>query len=98
MLLVCTDGTWRAADLTDARHPGDEQLAKEFIFHRHLSEEVIDFIVLAICSVPPLPDHVSINKAGLCKENRVGRERCKINSPCTPFTVIVFLLLRLLCI
>lgn len=60
------------ADLTDARHPGDEHLAKEFVLHRHLSEEVVDFIVLAIRSAP-FPDHVGKNKTGLCRERE--RER-----------------------
>ena len=52
-------------DLTDASHPGDEQLAKEFILDRHLGEEVVDFVVLTICSVPSFFDHVSEDKTGL---------------------------------
>lgn len=55
------------AHLADAGHPGNEQLAKKFIFHRHLSEEEVDFVVLAICSVFPLPNHVGKNKTGFCK-------------------------------
>lgn len=65
--------TW--TDLTDARHPGDEQLAKELVFHRHLSEEVVDFVVLAICLVSLFSDHVRKNKTGLCEESREGGER-----------------------
>ena len=59
-------------DLTDACHPGDEQLAKEFVLDRHLGEKVVDFVVLAICFVPPFSDHVCVNKTGLCEEG--GRE------------------------
>lgn len=63
-------------DLTDTCHPGDEQLAKEFVLHWHLSEEVVDFIILTIYSVSLFsPDHVGKNKTGLCKESREGRER-----------------------
>lgn len=58
------------AHLTDARHPGDEQLAKELILHRHLREEVVDFIVLTIPFVRPLPDHICKNKTGLCRQRR----------------------------
>lgn len=57
-------------DLTDACHPGDEQLAKEFVLHWYLSEEVVDFIVLTVYSACPFPDHVGKNKTGLCKESR----------------------------
>lgn len=38
-------------DLADARHPGDEQLAKELVLHRHLGEEEVDLIVLAVHAV-----------------------------------------------
>ncbi len=62
-------------DLTDARHPGDEQLAKEFVLHWHLGEEVVDFIIFTIYSVCPLPDNISKNKTGLCEDRREGRER-----------------------
>lgn len=58
---------WRVActHLTDARHPGDEQLAKELVLHRHLGEEVVDFVVLAGFSVIAFSDHVGENKTGL---------------------------------
>lgn len=61
------------ADLTDARHPGYQQLAKEFILHRHLGEKVVDFVVLTICSVFPFLNHVGKNKTGLCKESIVKK-------------------------
>lgn len=71
------------ADLTDARHPGDEQLAKEFVLHRHLGEEIVDFIILAIGSVP-FSDHVCKNKTGLCQEREravnVGQLTCYCQS------------------
>lgn len=58
------------ADLTDASHPGDEQLAKEFILHRHLREEVVDFIILSVHSVSVFSDDISKNKTGLWKRRR----------------------------
>lgn len=63
---------WRTTctDLTDTRHPGDEQLAKEFVFHRHLGEEKVDFVVLAICSIFPFSDHVGENETGFWEESR----------------------------
>lgn len=61
----CTIGT----DLTDASHPGNEQLAKEFILHRHLGEEVIDFVILTSCPVFPFSDYISKDKAGFYNES-----------------------------
>lgn len=58
------------ADLTDTRHPGDEQLAKEFVLYWHLSEEIVDFVVFTICSVSPFSDYVRKNKTGLCKKKQ----------------------------
>lgn len=62
----------RCTDLADARHPGDEQLAKELVLHRHLGEEEVDLVVLALHSVQPFTDHVCKHKTGLCKK-RKGR-------------------------
>lgn len=64
----CTTGT----DLTDASHPGNEQLAKEFILHWHLSEEVIDFVVLTSCPVFPFFDYVGKDKAGFYNKSTEG--------------------------
>lgn len=57
-------------DLAHACYPGNEQLAEELVFHRHLGEKVVDLIVLAVPSVCAVSDHVSKNKTGLCKKSR----------------------------
>lgn len=60
-------------DLAHARHPGNEQLAEELVLHRHLGEEVVDLVVLAVPSVPAVSDHVGKNKTGLCERSRKTR-------------------------
>lgn len=57
-------------NLAHARHPGNEQLAEKLVLHRHLGEEVVDLIVLAVPSVPTVSDHVGKNKTGLCEISR----------------------------
>lgn len=71
---VCTD-------LTDTGHPGNEQLAKELVLHRHLREEVVDFVILAVSSALIGSDHICKHKAGLCHEHsRRGQMKTLVKS------------------
>lgn len=57
-------------DLANTCNPGNEQLAEELVLHRHLGEKVVDFIILTVPSICTFSDHVSKNKAGLCRKSR----------------------------
>ena len=56
------------AHLADPRYPWDHQLEDELVLHRHLREEEVDLVVLAVPALRALSYHVSKHEAGLCRE------------------------------